>query len=371
MRRSAEISSNVAPASGTAARVPLGQDRGHEHDSLRLGQVTSKANGLGSAIHVLAVGVGIAALVEFLLLRIGLRLGAVVPYEGVMEAFTRLSLLIGTTALNFAMLGGVLLLFLLLIERWYERPGWLRRATSSWLAVVALFASVLAALWYFLLGVLPFVGEYVPVGEMLSSQLVVISAVATLIFVCIAWTQLPRLAVFHCIHLLLAGAFLLALHFGFAARSVGAVGQFLPGATTALGMAEVLIVATILWSPIVFRPRPQLYGIVLTVVVTGIAGGLLYGTPWIARTMGIWTVAFTLYLPALIYVVAAAVATFTIASVLLGRTVAAGVRVQGLGLLLLLVGGMKPDFSYLAILGILGLMLLSRAGHRQKRGRFR
>jgi hypothetical protein len=321
---------------------------------------------------LLRVAVG-AAVAEFVLLRVFVRLGPVLPGGEALLPVYRLAEGGGLLALNLAVLSAVGLLGVTL-------AGLDWRRASHVLVGVALAAGILANLG---LGVLVSVAPTALGGLLLAGSM--LASVAAMAMV--AWrTDSPgcftgwnpaapaepveagaavgparpstgsgragansprygRMALG-----LVLGAEALAAWYGLSHGATG-MGWWLPGGELAPFLAEAAAVSAALALPWSFRAAPRRWEI-----GAGLALGLLFlgghtARGWILSSMAMWTVTYSLFLPGVVYAAALGIGT---AGLLALRRQPGGGSIAA-GLLLVWLAGLKPDFSYFALLALAGL----------------
>ena len=114
---------------------------------------------------------------------------------------------------------------------------------------------------------------------------------------------------------------------------------------------------TMLALPWLVRIRPR-RGEVLIGAIAGLAvTAAVVAQPWGLATIAIWTLAFSLFLPPLLY--GGAVASIVVTGLCLRREPGGGALVAGLALVWL--AGLKLDVSAYALMALTGLMIASRA----------
>lgn len=255
-------------------------------------------------------GAAVAALVEFGLLRVVLRLGPALPWTPATAVFFDGAVLVGSVALNVAVILGAIAVALWLREKIGTDSGprtWVVAMTAASLVGGTLAAPAeLAALWPTGLAIVALLG-----GLEGRSGVAVLPA---------------------------AAYSTVAAHWVIGSKA---------GTGLLSGLAEVGVVGLGLWFFFSNLPaqNPQ-----------RLAGGLLVGlaltaaltfTGWLIKAVGIWTVGITFFLPAPIYGLAL--------SGLLWQLLADRRSIRGAGLLLTL-GGLRVDVSYFALLHLTGLL---------------
>ncbi|MBI2322578.1 MAG: hypothetical protein HYU88_10970 [Chloroflexi bacterium] len=280
-----------------------------------------------------------AAVAEFLLLRVFLRVGPFLPAEEALLPLYRTVETLGLAAMNLAMLAGAGL-----IAAYASALAWRRPADAL------LGALLLAAL----LGNL---GLSAPLGMAAAPAAAAVQA-ATMLAVLALGLGSSVWAPWRAALALAALAQAAALYHVLA-PALGALGLALPAGETPAFAAEALAVAAALALPWglggALRRRH---------VALGLGLGLLLlvahmARPWTLATIAMWTVAFTLFLPGALY--AAALAAATSAALALRGSPSASARQAAAGVLLIALGGLRLDFSYFALLGLVGLLVATRA----------
>jgi hypothetical protein len=268
----------------------------------------------------------LAALAELLLLRLLMRLGAVLPGSTTLADLYRALQVIGLGAANLAsllalgLLGG-------LAWRWLAVAGWPARLAGVGLLVAGLLQ----------IGLL-----LMPATEAGLAVLVLTSlALAGLLLVIAGRPGWP---------VVVPLAMMMAAVYAAAGQPARPLGIELPAAALGYTLAEVLALLVPLaalagWWP-GWHWRPALLGLGLGLLV---AVARLF-SPWTTGLAAIWTVGFSLFLPAPVYALA------------LGLVVYAGLtgrRPAAAGLLLLVLAGLKLDHGDYALLALVGLGLMA------------
>lgn len=287
----------------------------------------------------LVVVVLIAALAEVALLRFALRLGPALPAQGdVLWVFAVIERG-GVVALNAGVLAGSLLIGLVAIDQF--RAGW-RGATLA----LALLGAMIVNLGLQLLV------STIPDGSAGLLHGVVTGAAVLMVVMRAPQTRRLRVA------LALVGA-----------TQVLAIAQGMPLSTNLttgistfsvrpLVLAEVGAVISALALPYLLQARPHLgeiaFGVLVGLLVT-VAAAV---QPWGLATIGIWTMAFSLFLPPMLY--GAAIASVIVTLLSLRREPGGAETISGL--VLISLAGLKLDVSAYAVMALTGLLVLSRAG---------
>ncbi|MCC7106948.1 MAG: hypothetical protein IT307_17580 [Chloroflexi bacterium] len=278
-----------------------------------------------------------AAVAEFCLLRVFLRAGPFLPGSSDLMPLYRLLELLGLLAFNLATLAASVLLALTAITSWSRGdPG----------ARIAGAVLLLAAAGNVSLGVLLSV---TPTTTAVTLQPVLtMAAVLALLF------RFGRAVKGRLTLVLIAGAQLLALGHLLTQELAGRGYPLLSGQPLMVA-AEAAASAAALTLPLGLGARPTqrdwLAGLAL-----GIALAVALAIqPWTVSTITMWTVEFALFLPGALY--AAALAAGAASWLSLRREPGAGPVVSGL--LLIALAGLKLEFTYLALLSLVGLLAAS------------
>lgn len=263
-------------------------------------------------------GVLAAALAEFILLRVLLRLGPILPATPTTETAFRVLALGGTWALNVAVILG-----LVAIGLWvWEAQG------HRWeLPEVAT-----AITWVFLV-----------IGSLVSPTGPVVLWPVTLALTALSFGLRNRYP----------PALLAGLTYG-ATAAASPPGLWPgPGFWAALAEAGVVGLGLLLLTRGSAKERRAK-------LVVGLVAGLiptltLFVAGWFVKAVGIWTVGLTFYLPAPLYGLALAG---------LVRELLSSRGSRRSGLLLMGLGGLRTDLSYFALLGLLGVLMWAGWRHR-------
>lgn len=274
--------------------------------------------------------VAVAALVEFLSLRLLIRLGPVLPHTQAVVSLTEALMFIGAVALNFALL---LTLAVLSTMAWQ---------TSHYLLKFCLTAVVVLTIGLALAGDAP------------PPLLFAIFLFFSLGIVGIALWFAGHSHLYK-IWLALFGGAYLALAYP---TLVNTLHVTLPFTAQARGISELLLILATLSAPFILRPRRDWIAAVVGVIGVILLAGLWFSVQWLPPTLMIWSIAFSGYLPAPVYVLALGVWFYTFTSLIRN-----GRRDQALGLALIALGGMRWDLSYYALLALAGFLLLSGINH--------
>jgi len=287
----------------------------------------------------LVVVVLMAALAEVALLRIALRLGPVLPAQGdVLWVFAGIER-VGVVALNVGVLAGSLLIGLVAVDA--LRVGW-----GGIPLALALIGAVIVNL-----GLQQLVSA-LPAGTPAMLHSLVTGAAVLLTVMRASPTARLRVA------LALIGSTQVLTLVQTMSLSTDLIAGALSLSVRPLVLAEIGAVISALALPHLLRARPRRGEIVLGVLVGLLVTVAATVQPWGLATIGIWTMAFSLFLPPILY--GAAIASVTVTMLLLRREPDGAEIISGLALILL--AGLKLDVSTYAIMALTGLLVVSRAG---------
>jgi len=263
---------------------------------------------LAGPLFALAV---LAAVVEFLLLRILTRVGEFLPGGAGSDAMS-VALVVGTAALNCAALAA-LATVALTAARLFPWRGW--RAWSSAVVLLAALVTVVGSI------------PGLSVTESLRVPLVSAALGAMLILFPRSRAKLPM-------RIGLAG-FGLVLVAPAIAEPDRAFGVMIAG-------GEALALAAALAAPLILIRRPTRGDWLIALGAAAIVGAMLAGRPTTAATTAMWSVSLTMWLPAPLYVAASGALALAIAA---GRRTAAS-RNLAFALVLLALAGLRPEATY-------------------------
>lgn len=277
----------------------------------------------------------VAAVAEVVLLRVALRLGPVLPTQvDVLPIFAVVERL-GVVALNVGVLAAGLLIGLAALDA-------LRSGGRRLLLACTLVGAVLVNL-----GLGPLVG-LLPDGSPGLLHGVVTGAAILLTVVCSPQPRPVRIVL---------GLVALAQVLALAQAVAGNAARDLTGALSGrpIVAAEGVAVLAALLLPWLCRVRPRLGEMAIAAaagLVVGVGGAV---QPWGLATVAIWTMAFSLFLPPLLY--GAGVMSVLVAALALRRQPGGGELATGLALVWL--AGLKLDISSFALMGLAGLTIAS------------
>jgi hypothetical protein len=287
----------------------------------------------------LIVVVLVSAVAEVVLLRFALRLGPVLPTQvNVLPAFTVVEWL-GVVALNAGVLAGGTLIGLVAWEALRSGPS---RAPLAFTLIGAILVN---------LGLQPLVG--VLRGGGLAGLLYGVVTGSAILLAVLGSSQPP---VVRSVLGLVGLAQLLALGQAVSQNvnwfgGVGAVGG------RPIVAAEIVAIVVALALPWLLQVRPRRGELLIGAAVgLGIAAAATV-QPWGLATMAIWTIAFSLFLPPMLY--GAAVMSVLVTVLALRHQPGGGELAVGLTLVCL--AGLKLDVSSYALMSLTGLVIASRA----------
>jgi len=271
--------------------------------------------------------VAVAAFIEFLCLRLLIRLGPVLPHTDAVVTITETMMFIGSVALTFAVL---LLIATLTTMAWQTSHHLLK---------------------YFLIAIIALTIGLALVGNSPPPFLFVAFTLFSLIAISIAlWSS--RQLKFYTSWLALFVAAYLALAYP---TLVNTLHLTLPFTAQARGLSELFVILATLTAPFILRPRRDWIAIIVGVIGAVLLAGLWFSVRWLPPTLMIWSVALTGYLPAPIYILAFGLWLYTFTSLVKREDT----RRRALGLALIALGGLRWDLSYYALLALTGFMILS------------
>lgn len=277
-----------------------------------------------------------SAVAEFLLLRIFLRLGPVLPVQEPLLPLYRGIETLGLAALNLAFLAACVLLVT-------AAAGMGARPAARAAAALLLLAVAVNAGLGLLVGLVP------------GAAATAVQAMATLVaLVTLLATRRPSPG--HLTIGLVVAAEGLAL-LQVLGQGATALGLPVPSTILLIFAAEALAIAAAIALPWSFGVRPSRRPAILGIVLGLALIAALLTRPWILSTVAMWTVSFSLGLPGALYAVALGIAVAALPS-LWRAGGAQGIAARGL--LLVALAGLKLDYSYFALLALAGTVLLCR-----------
>jgi hypothetical protein len=278
----------------------------------------------------------IAAVAEATLLRVALRLGPVLPTRvDVLPIFAVVEKL-GVAALNVGVLAAILLLA---ITAWDA----LRRGSAGLPLALALVGSILVNL-----GLQPMIATF-PSGPVGLLHGAVTGAAVLLVALSARQPSGVRMAL---AAIGLAHGFALAQSAEI--QAVWGDGEAGAGWSPSVA-AEIAAVAAALVLPWACRIRPRTREIVGVAAAGLVITAMGWLQPWGLATLAIWTLAFSLFLPPVVY--GAAVASILVTGLALRRQ--PGGTELAIGLTVIWLAGLKLDVSTFALMALAGLTIAS------------
>lgn len=274
----------------------------------------------------------LAALAEFLCLRLVLRFGqALPPSEELGRVFTGVAQA-GLLALNLAVLLGIFVLTGVARER-LGQPRLINRMSGALLLAAGVGSAAMAF------------GVSAPPLVQATPVLSLAAIAASLAAIGAAWRT-----VWPWSGLALAAYVLLTVHF--AGQGPSAT---LPSSVAAYFGGEILATAAALALVPLLRPAwSWRRAVAVSVPAAALAVGL-WVRPWTVASLSVWTLGFTVVLPGPIYAVALAGYLYALASLFRGNPTE---RRFALALAFVGLAGLKLDFSYFTLLALIGVGLL-------------
>lgn len=268
----------------------------------------------------------LAAVIEFLCLRLLLRMGPLLPQTDILAAIGNGLAFIGMTALNV----GLLLMIIALVEhvRLIKSPLWQSLILGCVVLTIVLFlipnGSMLYSVWLVCVW-----------GVMAEAWRVTMGSLAYRV-----WLGLVLIVYF------LVGYATLApgLQINLIARPL------------VLALAELSAVLVAISAILVMPIHWDWRAMIVSVIGGIILGGMWLGAAWLPPTIMIWIFALTGYLYFPVYVLAFAVFLYTLATFALRSET----RYLAIGLGLIALGGLRWDYPYYVLLALIGVIMLAQ-----------
>lgn len=289
---------------------------------------------MSALLRPLAVALATMALAEFVLLRVLLRMGPLLPAGETVTGILSWAYRAGLWSLNLAGVLAVATLALLALNAARER----RLAAVASGAAAAAAALLLLAGW-----ALALAGG--GSGAVLVTQVVGLPAALALATVASGWRGWRRGWLW-----LVYGVYL-AASAHYLARLAGAA----EGTGTSLALAEALAAAAALSAPwalgVGWQPRAAALAALAAVLYTG----FMLSQPSIAAFFAIWDMGFGSAIPGALRGLALAGLAYAVVAGLARP----GLRLAALGLGLVTLGGLRLDYTYFGLLAAAGFLLLA------------
>jgi hypothetical protein len=288
------------------------------------------------------------ALVEFLLLRVAIRFGPMLSPRPAVSQAAQVVLFVGTAALNVAV---ILTTLAVLVMAGLTRSAVLR----GLLVAVAILSLIRVASPQ---GVTPAFDAIFLLYSVVALAAMVVGA--TLV---VAQAGLPQglpLPFLRRVMLLFLVVIYAALAYPTIAASTARLGwQWAASASSVAPhfVAEGLAVLVALMAWFVYRPARSKRAIVGTLIITGLLSGFWSARPHLASALTQWTVDFASFLPAWLYLLGLAEFLYTVIG--LASSGETRSHFAAWGLMLIALGGLRWDYTYLSGLGLLGFLLLA------------
>jgi hypothetical protein len=289
-----------------------------------------------------------AALTEFLLLRVLIRFGPMLPPTPVVSQAAQAVLFAGTVALNVAV---ILAMLAVLVVAGLTRSMVLR---SLLVAVATLNVSRVTV---------PQSGA--PVLDVIFLLYTIVALAAMMVGTTLAVAQagqpqgqplrfLNRLMLMLLIMIYVALAYPVAL-----ATATRLGGQWAANQPTAVShfVAEGLAVLVALMTYFVYRPARNKLALAGALIVTALLSGFWLARPHLASSLTQWTVDFATFLPPWLYLLG--LVGFLYTAIASARSSDIRSRFAAWGLTLVVLGGLRWDYTYFSGLGLLGFLLLA------------
>jgi hypothetical protein len=279
-----------------------------------------------------------AVLLEALLLRLVLRLGPLMPHTALVEQLASVGLFAGMVSLNLAYLFTALALLTV---------GW--QALVREHIALRVFGAIVLVAWViglsidvFAVGV-PFVFA--------AYHIAVLATMACALFLPRAqsekWNWQARVA----LGLMLAAYAAATYHV--LGNTLMWQGIALSGAAFAPSIAEGLAVAVAVPLSFMTARRRSLAAVVIASSVAGLYLGLSMFKPWLPPLLAMWNFSFSLFLPTWVYALAIWLYTHTVVCLWGGQE---NERRAAFALVLIALGGLRPDYFYMQRLVWLGIL---------------
>lgn len=286
----------------------------------------------------------VAALVETALLRFLLRLGPLLSPTPAVRAWGQVGMVAGTAALNLAYL---LSTVALLRESWRAARGLRRRQRLAGGLLLGAMALGLAGDAANLTGL-----GTLPMPALLAFQALALAAL-------VAWAACAAGSASR-----QALLWVICAAYGVAALSVmrPLTLGLLPwsaGANVSAVAEGLAVVGALLTLPL-GRPEVSLRAAVVATLGVLLLAGMALGRSWLPAAFAVWNFGFTLFLPFWLYAVALWFYVYTAAACWASGK--SGDRRMALGLILVALGGLRPDYSYMQRLALLGLWEIGAHG---------
>jgi len=286
------------------------------------------------ALGPLIAGIALAACVEFVTLRVLIRLGPMfkfLPHE-VVIAWTDAAIFAGGVALNLAAL-----LLLAVLAMWALVVG---GALSPVFRAVLGGSSILAAVVYAL-------------GSRTPPELYALFLAASLIIMTFGVGHVRRTRGIN-VYLALVSLAGLGLAWG---AGVAAMQIPLAQSVQLRALSEAAALMCGLSAPLLLRPRFDRVALLIGLAAAVVLSAMWLAVRWLPPTLMIWSLSFSAYLPALLYVLGMGGWLYTFVALARRNET----RRLAWGMALIALGGLRWDVPYYVLLAVVGCLVLVTA----------
>jgi len=293
-----------------------------------------------------------AALLEFLLLRVLIRFGPMLPPSPAVAQAAQVVLFAGTVALN---VGAILTTLAVLV---------IAGLTRSRVLCGLLIATVVSTLIRTASpqGITPILDVIFLLYSVLALAAMV--AGATLAVARPMRAGQPQglpLRLLHPLMLILLVVIYIALAYSTVMATVARLGWRWAASESSVAphfIAEGLAVLVALMICFVYRPERNKRAIAGALIITGLLCAFWIVRPWLASALTQWTVDVATFLPPWLYLLGLAGFLYTVFGLALSGEIQ--LRFAAWGLTLVALGGLRWDYTYFSGLGLVGFFLLAQ-----------
>ncbi len=283
----------------------------------------------------------VCAIVEFVLLRILLRLGPVLPEDALTTTVLAGTRQMGLLSLNLAIVAGMAFM----VALWISLHGSADEVAPR-LVRPALTLALAATLAGF---VLPYVSK----GAWGAVALTFQSVMSLLALFLLSAGLLSRRATLPMAVVLLA--LYIAAFYHYLGRASAVLGSPLPGASVSLLVAEAMTAFLAPALLLAVAPRRRVRALVAGAIAAIVYLGIALRMPWAASALAIWDFGFTSALPSYWYAGALGVLAYAVVTLMGSKQWAPA----GAGLALMALGGLRVDYGYYTLLIMCGALLVT------------
>ena len=283
----------------------------------------------------------VCAIAEFVLLRILLRLGPILPEDALTTTVLAGASQAGLLSLNLAVVAGMAFM----VALWISLHGSAGEVAPRLVrpALTVALAAALAGL------VLPYVSK----GAWGAVALTFQSVMSLLALFLLSAGLLSRRAMLPMAVALLA--LYSAAFYHYLGRASAALGSPLPGAGVSLLVAEVMTAFLAPALLLAIAPKRKVRALAAGAIAAIVYLGVALRMPWAASALAIWDFGFTSALPPYWYAVALGVLVYAIVTLIGSKQWAPA----GAGLALMALGGLRVDYGYYTLLIMCGALLVT------------